>query len=174
MKTPVPVCAVNRHETMGSAQAELAARAIWLSILTGSHSSSSSRKAIHSPRAIATPALRALAPPEGCGSVTARRRTSLMFERADSVSVSGPSTTTTTSIFEYVWFNAVRTARTTSSARPRVGITALTNGEGVICIVLQTLALAGATRGIVRTSARGWRIVWQGRNSGSRVRAPRR
>jgi hypothetical protein len=72
--------------------------------------------------------LRAFGAPPCADSGITRSRGSVIVTRASRVASSGPSMTTTTSMFWTVCASALPTARVTSAGRPRVGITTLTSG----------------------------------------------
>src|SRR5271170_3252094 len=89
---------VKREDTTGKVASLARAASSCSSILCGSHSSSSSRNAIHLPLAVRTPIFLASDPPTFTARGITRRRGSSMPARSISVSRSSPSITTITSL----------------------------------------------------------------------------
>src|SRR5579871_1314618 len=92
------------------------------SSFSGSHSSSSSRKAIHSPLACPAPRLRAMPGPSDSWFCSTRTLGSTTPSRAARVSGFGPSTTTMTSSSPWVWPSTLASARMRSFGRRVVGM----------------------------------------------------
>jgi len=111
-----------------SSRFSVEASANCFSIFVGSHSSSSSSIAIHSPRAARMPMFLALEMPTLVGFSTTRKRGSSTVARDSRVAASGPSITTTISISLYVCAQILATARRTRMGLFKVQITAETVG----------------------------------------------
>jgi hypothetical protein len=124
----VSVLRMKLHTTSANRVVAASAAASCFSILMGSHSSSSSRSAIHWPRACWAPIFLASEAPTLSGSSITRTRGSFICSSTLTVMLSGPSTTTTTSRSVQVCKSALCTALRTIWGRFRDGMTALTLG----------------------------------------------
>ena len=124
----VPLRAMKRQVTIGKRRELCLAAVICRTSLSANHRSSSSRSAIHSPRADRMPRLRAAALPSRAPGKVILSRLSSILSSAATASRSSPSGTTMTSRRAFFCNSAERTASVTIRALRKVGITTEISG----------------------------------------------